>query len=181
MKITDEYVFFYKDWLSNFQRTKFIWALTFPAKVAGGLEFTSTEQAFMYAKAMYFHDYNVAERILKTNDPNLCRKLGRQVKGYKDSEWEKIRYDIFYSVNLTKYNQDKELQKKLLDPKFDGKKFVEASPIDKIWGIGYAEDNPNIEYSQIYWGKNYLGRILTNIRRRFKENKIDDSNWNIYS
>ena len=45
----------------------------------------------------------------------------------------------------------------------------------------YAEDNPNIEFNQMYWGKNYLGRILTNIRRRFKENKIDDPNWNIYS
>lgn len=175
MRITDEYVFFYKDWLSNYQKTNFTveW---------NGVKynFTSTEQGFMYIKAITFGDSVTASKIMKTDDPNQCRKLGRQVKGYKDNVWEKIRYDVFYTLNWAKYNQDKELQKKLLDPKFDNKKFVEASPIDKIWGIGYSEDNPNIEYAQIYWGKNYLGRILTNIRKRLKAaNNSDD--WNIYS
>lgn len=175
MKITDEYVFFYKDWLSNYQKTNFTveWKGT-------TYTFSSTEKGFMYIKAITFGDLTTALKIMKTDDPNQCRKLGRQVKGYKDSEWEKIRYDVFYTLNWAKYNQDKELQKKLLDPQFDGKKFVEASPIDKIWGIGYAENNPNIEYAQIYWGKNYLGRILTNIRKRLKSvNGSDD--WNIYS
>lgn len=175
MKITDEYVFFYKDWLSNYQKTNFTveWKGT-------TYTFSSTEKGFMYIKAITFGDLATASKIMKTDDPNQCRKLGRQVKGYKDSEWEKIRYDVFYTLNWAKYNQDKELQKKLLDPQFDGKKFVEASPIDKIWGIGYAENNPNIEYAQIYWGKNYLGRILTNIRKRLKSAKGSDD-WNIYS
>ena len=175
MKITDEYVFFYKDWLSNYQRTKFDveW---------NGVKytFTSTEQGFMYIKAITFGDNVTAQKILNTDDPNRCRKLGRQVKGYNDAEWAKIRYDVFYTLNWAKYTQDKKLQEKLLDPQFDGKTFVEASPIDKIWGIGYAEDNPNIEFTDMYWGKNYLGRILTNIRKRLKAaNGSDD--WNIYS
>lgn len=175
MKITDEYVFFYKDWLSNYQRTKFDveW---------NGVKytFTSTEQGFMYIKAITFGDNVTAQKILNTDDPNKCRKLGRQVKGYNDAEWAKIRYDVFYTLNWAKYTQDKKLQEKLLDPQFDGKKFVEASPIDKIWGIGYAEDNPNIEFTDMYWGKNYLGRILTNIRKRLKSAKGSDD-WNIYS
>lgn len=175
MKITDEYVFFYKDWLSNYQRTKFDveW---------NGVKytFTSTEQGFMYIKAITFGDNVAAQKILNTDDPNRCRKLGRQVKGYNDAEWAKIRYDVFYTLNWAKYTQDKKLQEKLLDPQFDGKKFVEASPIDKIWGIGYAEDNPNIEFTDMYWGKNYLGRILTNIRKRLKSAKGSDD-WNIYS
>ena len=175
MKITDEYVFFYKDWLSNYQRTKFDieWK---------GVKytFTSTEQGFMYIKAITFGDNVTAQKILNTDDPNRCRKLGRQVKGYNDAEWAKIRYDVFYTLNWAKYTQDKKLQEKLLDPQFDGKKFVEASPIDKIWGIGYAEDNPNIEFTDMYWGKNYLGRILTNIRKRLKSAKGSDD-WNIYS
>ena len=175
MKITDEYVFFYKDWLSNYQRTKFDveW---------NGVKytFTSTEQGFMYIKAITFGDNVTAQKILNTDDPNRCRKLGRQVKGYNDAEWAKIRYDVFYTLNWAKYTQDKKLQEKLLDPQFDGKKFIEASPIDKIWGIGYGEDNPNIEFTYMYWGKNYLGRILTNIRKRLKSAKGSDD-WNIYS
>ncbi len=175
MKITDEYVFFYKDWLSNYQRTKF------DVEWKGvKYTFTSTEQGFMYIKAITFGDNVTAQKILNTDDPNRCRKLGRQVKGYNDAEWAKIRYDVFYTLNWAKYTQDKKLQEKLLDPQFDGKKFVEASPIDKIWGIGYAEDNPNIEFTDMYWGKNYLGRILTNIRKRLKSAKGSDD-WNIYS
>lgn len=175
MKITDEYVFFYKDWLSNYQRTKF------DVEWKGvKYTFTSTEQGFMYIKAITFGDNLTAQKILNTDDPNRCRKLGRQVKGYNDAEWAKIRYDVFYTLNWAKYTQDKKLQEKLLDPQFDGKKFVEASPIDKIWGIGYAEDNPNIEFTDMYWGKNYLGRILTNIRKRLKSAKGSDD-WNIYS
>ena len=175
MKITDEYVFFYKDWLSNYQRTKF------DVEWKGvKYTFTSTEQGFMYIKAITFGDNVTAQKILNTDDPNRCRKLGRQVKGYNDAEWAKIRYDVFYTLNWAKYNQDKKLQEKSLDPQFDGKKFVEASPIDKIWGIGYAEDNPNIEFTDMYWGKNYLGRILTNIRKRLKSAKGSDD-WNIYS
>lgn len=175
MKITDEYVFFYKDWLSNYQRTKF------DVEWKGvKYTFTSTEQGFMYIKAITFGDNVTAQKILNTDDPNRCRKLGRQVKGYNDAEWAKIRYDVFYTLNWAKYTQDKKLQEKLLDPQFDGKKFVEASPIDKIWGIGYAEDNPNIEFADMYWGKNYLGRILTNIRKRLKSAKGSDD-WNIYS
>ena len=175
MKITDEYVFFYKDWLSNYQRTKF------DVEWKGvKYTFTSTEQGFMYIKAITFGDNVTAQKILNTDDPNRCRKLGRQVKGYNDAEWAKIRYDVFYTLNWAKYTQDKKLQEKLLDPQFDGKKFVEASPIDKIWGNGYAEDNPNIEFTDMYWGKNYLGRILTNIRKRLKSAKGSDD-WNIYS
>ena len=179
MKITDEYVFFYKDWLSNYQRTKFIWSLTFPAKVAGGLEFTSTEQAFMYAKAMFFNDYEIADQILKTTKPNDARLLGRKVRNYNDKEWDKVRYDIFYSLNLAKYNQDSKLKQKLLDSQFNDKVFVEASPIDRIWGIGYDEDHA--EYNEHAWGRNYLGKILTNIRNRFKQHKENDTKWNIYT
>ena len=104
MKITDEYVFFYKDWLSNYQRTKF------DVEWKGvKYTFTSTEQGFMYIKAITFGDNVTAQKILNTDDPNRCRKLGRQVKGYNDAEWAKIRYDVFYTLNWAKYNQDKKI------------------------------------------------------------------------
>lgn len=174
MRITDEYVFFYKDWPSNFQRTKIF------VKINGKQHiFTSTEQAFMYEKAMFFNDYEIANLIYHNDNPNECRKLGRQVHGYNDEKWNIVRYEIFYKYNLLKYTQDKKLQEKLLDPKFDNKIFVEASPIDKIWGIGISEDN-DPEYKEHEWGRNFLGKIITNIRTRIKKNKINDSLWNIY-
>jgi len=51
-----------------------------------------------------------------------------------------------------------------LDPKFDNKKFVEASPIDKIWGIGLDENNDLILDPNNWKGLNYLGEIITSVR-----------------
>ena len=174
MRITDDYIFFYKDWLSNYQRTKIF------VKINGKQHiFTSTEQAFMYEKAMFFNDYETANLIYNNDNPAECRKLGRVVKGYDDKAWAEVRYDIFYKYNLIKYTQDKKLQEKLLDPKFDNKIFVEASPIDRIWGIGISEDN-DPEYKEHEWGRNFLGKIITNIRNRIINDKINNNSWNIY-
>lgn len=165
MKITDKYVFFYKDWIGNYQNTDFM----YPSKETPIFNFTSTEQGFMYFKALYFEDYEKADEIYNTfNNPGLCRKLGRQVSGYDEESWSKIRYGVFYDLIYQKYLQDENLKKRLLDPIFDGKLFVEASPIDKIWGIGMDENNPNLLDESKWKGLNYLGQILTDVRNKLK-------------
>ena len=165
MKITDKYVFFYKDWLGNYQTTDFM----YPSIKTPIFNFTSTEQGFMYFKALYFGDYTKADEIYNTlTNPGRCRRLGRQVEDYDEESWSKIRYGVFEDLIYQKYLQDKELQKRLLSPEFDGKLFVEASPIDKIWGIGMSEDNPDILDETKWRGLNYLGRILTDVRARIK-------------
>lgn len=164
MRITDKYVFFYKDWLSNYQRTKFKY------KVGGKeYEFTSTEQAFMFIKARTFGDKYIADKILATNNPNEARKLGRLVLNYNDKVWDELRWQVFYNLNLCKYMQDEKLRDTLLDPKFDGKTFVEASPIDTIWGVGLDENNTLIDDEKNWRGTNYLGDIITKIRNKLKE------------
>ena len=168
MKITDKYVFFYREWLSNYQKTDFY----YPSKENPIFRFDSTEQGFMYLKALYFGDYTIAAEIYSTvGNPGRCRKLGRLVNGYDDKKWAKVRYNIFADLIYQKYLQDKELRKKLLSPEFDGKLFVEASPIDKIWGIGMDEENPDIMNKKNWTGLNYLGQITTEVRERLK--KID--------
>lgn len=165
MKITDKYIFFYKDWLGNYQTTDFM----YPSIKTPIFNFTSTEQGFMYFKALYFEDYTKADEIYNTlNNPGKCRRLGRQVEGYDEESWSKIRYSVFEDLIYQKYLQDKELQRQLLAPEFDGKLFVEASPIDKIWGIGMDENNPNLLDESKWLGLNYLGRIITNVRARIK-------------
>lgn len=165
MKITDKFVFFYKDWLSNYQSTDFY----YPNRETPIFNFTSTEQGFMYFKALYFEDFRTADEIYNTlNNPGQCKKLGRKVQGYDDEAWSSIRYQVFADLIYQKYLQDKTLREKLLDPKFDGKLFVEASPIDKIWGVGLSEDDPDILNPLKWKGLNYLGRIITDTRNKLK-------------
>lgn len=165
MRITDDYVFFYKDWLSNYQKTNFV----FPSVYCPIFTFRTTEQAFMYFKALCFKDYKTAKEIYDNGEnPDKCRQLGRKVMFYNDEVWSQIRYQLFYDLNFQKYSQDKKLKEKLLDKKFDGKIFVEASPIDRIWGVGLDENNPLIDDESNWRGKNYLGKIITEIRIKLK-------------
>ena len=73
-------------------------------------------------------------------------------------------------VNMCKYTQDKKLQAKLLDPQFDGKLFVEASPTDKIWGIGFAQ-NEAPDDETLWKGQNLLGQVVTNVRKTIIHDK----------
>ena len=48
------------------------------------------------------------------------------------------------------------------------KSFVEASPVDSIWGIGMAENNPDL-LDTSRWGQNLLGKALTELRDKLKQ------------
>lgn len=50
-----------------------------------------------------------------------------------------------------------------------GEKIIaEASPRDAVWGIGMAEDHPNVT-DQSVWGQNLLGKALMKVRAALKE------------
>lgn len=159
MRTTDTHVFFYTEWPSNFKYTSFEWE-AFGEKH----KFFCTEQAFMWAKAKYFNDEEIASRILEADTPMDCKQLGRLVKGYDNKRWDAVRYEFMHDVNYEKYKNDLDLRMKLMDPEFDGKTFVEASPTDKIWGIGRAIDDPVIDDESTWCGKNLLGKVLTQVR-----------------
>ena len=158
IRLTDKHAFFYTEWPSNFWRTKFTW------KAFGEEhEFFCTEQAFMWAKSKYFGDNDSATKILKVNDPMECKNLGRLVKNYDDKQWRLVRYSFMHDCNYEKYSQDPELKEKILDPAFDGKEFVEASPTDRNWGIGFGQvDAPDDESKWL--GQNLLGKVITQVR-----------------
>jgi ribA/ribD-fused uncharacterized protein len=73
------------------------------------------------------------------------------------------------AANYFKYSQNEEFKEALLNPEFDGKHFVEASPYDKIWGVGLGEDNPLVDDETNWKGQNLLGKALDEVRRTLKE------------
>ena len=50
--------------------------------------------------------------------------------------------------------------------------FVEASPYDKIWGVGLYETDDRILDEKNWLGENLLGKAITEVRDYFK--RIDN-------
>lgn len=167
MRVTDKHIFFWGDFPSNWYPCHFV----VEGEDGKELEFFNSEQYFMYQKAVVFGDKTTAMRILfEGKDPKKAKQLGRQVKNYDDAVWNKIRYHIMLYANIHKYFQNKELKELLLNEDFDGKHFVEASPLDGIWGIKCGEGEALDDESN--WnGLNLLGKVLDEVRNILKSLK----------
>lgn len=162
MKITPEYVFFFsgKDEFSNFYPIDF---------VHEGIEFSSSEQAVMYHKAMLFGSNEIALKILDTTTPGQAKNLGRSCDiPFSEKLWKEHRERIYYEVLISKFNQP-ELNKLLIGTK--KRILVETSPYDKIWGIGLSQDSPLIYYPNLWPGKNLLGKALMDVREYYRQIK----------
>lgn len=156
IKITDNHVIFYNDKiLTNFSSCTF-WV--------DDQIFNSSEQYFMYQKAIHFKDHETAKLILKATNPAEAKRLGRQVKNYNDKSWNAIRDFVMCHGLYNKFTQSKPHKEYLMRDEFYGKLFVEASPIDRIWGVGMDIDNPDIDDESKWLGENALGQLLTSIR-----------------
>lgn len=158
--VTDKYVLFWGSTFSNFADTPFV------ATVNGEkLNFNNTEQYFMYRKALEFGDKAVAVDILKLgSNPKIAKSLGRKVRNYDDEVWNKIRYQVMLEGNLEKYRQNADAREQLLDKYLRDKSFVEASPLDTIWGIGLSEEDPDANDNTKWKGQNLLGKVLDEVR-----------------
>lgn len=162
IRVTEKFVLFYKEWPSNFKKTSFSYDYNSEGKPK---VFFCTEQAFMYCKARFFNDLEVAQKILECKEPWDAKHFGRQVHNYIDVQWDKVRYQYMRDVNLERFRQDLALREKLLNPIYNNKTFVEASPVDLIWGVGLEQTNPLIDDEKNWKGKNLLGKALTEVRR----------------
>lgn len=132
------------------------------------MKFHNTEQYFMYMKAIKFGDKEIAEEILKKGDnPKIAKNLGRKVKNYDDGVWNNVRYSVMRDACFMKFSQNKDLKKKLLNPKWSDKGFVEGSPYDRIWGIGVHYKDASDDEST-WRGENLLGKVLNEVREALK-------------
>lgn len=94
----------------------------------------------MYEKAMMFGDKATANRILSTPwaHPSEHRKLGGMVRNFDANVWNRENMRIVVIDNILKFTQNESLRNMLMDTR--GKMLVEASPFDRIWGVGFEGD-----------------------------------------
>ena len=141
-------------WCSQWYYCKFI---------ENGINFSSAEQYMMYHKAILFGDKNIAAKILRTTDPAQCKRLGRKVSNFDEKTWNEKCEDIVYQANILKFTQNDDLRIKIKElPIYV--EFIEASPYDSIWGIGYTVERAKY-VGRPHWGKNKLGKVLSRVRR----------------
>jgi hypothetical protein len=101
---------------------------------------------------------------MKSASPRFQKRLGRKIKNYVDARWCHVRTSIVKEALVAKFEQNPPLMALLL--KAEGC-FVEASPYDKIWGIGLAANSPQARNRATWKGTNLLGCILDDVRADF--------------
>ena len=127
-----------------------------------GIMYNCAEQYMMAEKARLFGDTNIEKLILASDNPSRQKKLGKRISGFLENQWSAVRYKIVFRGNLAKFTQNPELKETLLET--GNRTLVEASPGDRIWGIGLAANNEDAYNPDKWMGLNLLGKVLTDVR-----------------
>ncbi len=156
MRITDKYVFFYGSGqcFSNWHRATFI--------DGNGVTYNCSEQYMMAKKAELFNDTTTYKLIMAEKNPREQKALGGIVKDFKKAIWNEQAKGIVYNGCYLKFTQNPKMLHELM---YTGNtKLVEASPYDRIWGIGMGEYDKGVEDPENWKGTNWLGETLTLLR-----------------
>ena len=132
--------------------------------VVGGETYATAEHWMMAGKARMFGDERIVPRILKARTPAEAKSLGRQVQGFDEERWVAGRFELVVAGSVAKFGQDAALLAYLLGT--SRRVLVEASPLDRIWGIGLAADDENAVRPAQWRGLNLLGFALMEARAR---------------
>jgi hypothetical protein len=153
-KTWSDYSFFYGGAFSQ-------WA-ALPIEV-DGVTYDSNEQYMMAQKALLFEDYEMYDKIMASNNPEEIKmEFGRNVKNFDEAKWQQHAKDIVYKANYAKFTQNQRALQELAYSR--GQEIVEASPTDKIWGIGIGEGDPRLLDKSQWQGTNWLGEAIMQVR-----------------
>lgn len=88
------------------------------------------------------------------------------MRDFDGAVWERERFGIVVEGSVHKFSSDPALRAYLLGT--GTRVLVEASPVDPIWGIGLAADDPGSHDPARWRGLNLLGFALMEARERLR-------------
>ena len=132
-----------------------------------GTTYPTAEHYMMASKARLFGDEEALQRILLAKHPKQAKQEGRLVAGFDEAAWVKQRFGLVVTGNRAKFSQHPELAQFLLQT--GQRVLVEASPIDRIWGIGLAADDERTTDPARWQGLNLLGFALMEARAKLRD------------
>ncbi|MBP3209600.1 MAG: DUF1768 domain-containing protein [Oscillospiraceae bacterium] len=154
----EKYVFFWHEYEENGCFSQWYKA---PFTVEG-ITYQTCEQYMMAKKALLFNDIEHYYLIMNEPDPRKDKAYGKDVRNYDGELWHSCNEEIIFRANYAKFSQNPELKAALLAT--DDKQLVEASPKDKIYGIGLEASDPRATDPTQWKGTNLLGKMLVKVR-----------------
>jgi ribA/ribD-fused uncharacterized protein len=124
--------------------------------------YNCSEQYMMAEKARLFGDSETLGKIMASPDPSDQKRYGREVQGFVKEKWDAVAKGVVYRGCRAKFTQNPDLKAILLATA--GTTLVEASPEDRIWGIGLRKTDSRSKDRSKWLGTNWLGETLTKIR-----------------
>lgn len=149
----ENYVFFHSGWPSQWFPCDFI---------VDGIPYNCCEQWMMAGKAKTFKDDVRLRQILQYSHPRDQKAAGRKVRKFNSKTWNSVKEDVVFEGNFHRFSQNPRDLKWLLDT--GDRMLVEASPNDRIWGIGMSHKDPRITDESCWRGLNLLGKALMRVR-----------------
>ena len=132
-----------------------------------GTTYPTAEHYMMASKARLFGDEKALQRILSAKHPKQAKQEGRLVAGFDEATWVRRRFDLVVAGNHAKFSQHPALAQFLLQT--GQRVLVEASPADRIWGIGLAADDERAADPARWPGLNLLGFALMEARAKLRD------------
>lgn len=132
----------------------------------GEVRYATAEHWMMAGKARLFADPEAERAAVEAKTPAAAKKAGRLVHGFDEAVWERERYALVVEGSVHKFGSDPALRAYLLGT--GDRVLVEASPLDRIWGIGLAADDERAGDPARWRGLNLLGFALMDARERLR-------------
>ena len=140
-------------WLSNWSPHGF---------TENDVTFRTAEHYLMYHKAMLMGDEACAKQIIRARTPLAAKELGRCVQNWDEQKWVDTRSEIICRGLRLKIDAHPELKEALAGTGWG--LIAEASPYDRIWGIGLGGKSKRAENPQLWQGANLLGKAWMTVR-----------------
>ncbi|WP_328731415.1 NADAR family protein [Streptomyces caniferus] len=132
-----------------------------------GVRYATAEHWMMAGKARLFDDAEAERCAIAAGHPKQAKDAGRRVRGFDEETWRRHRFGLVVEGSVHKFGQDAALREFLLGT--GSRVLVEASPLDRIWGIGLAADDERAADLARWRGLNLLGFALMAARQTLRE------------
>lgn len=127
-----------------------------------GVRYATAEHWMVAERARLFGDEACLEALLATDDPAAAKALGRTVVGYDEKRWIAKSYEAAVQGCVHKFRADPALHRFLVSTA--PRVLVEASPKDRVWGIGLGKAHRDSKDPRRWKGQNLLGFALMEAR-----------------